>query len=197
MDRSTLLSMRDRMDICHPTDQTGLCGSGCPLPRIPKGSVRRMTAIGRPCPVFPVARKCGTEEPRRRQASKVVIHTWKAGCPDDQGENTGPDTRSDRVPRTSIQVALDIRAGNSPTTWISPRKVLASRVGLPRPFHKGSRGNTRSVDHTSSPKPGCPDPEEQWFRMGVWYPPGGSRVWDTGEPVYQAQGLPGRRELLP
>jgi hypothetical protein len=92
---------------------------------------------------------------------------------------------------------LGDRSGEFPMTWISPRKVLASGFGLPRPFHKGSRGNTRSVDRTSSTDSGCPDSGEQWFRMGVWYPPGRSRVWDTGEPVYQAQGLPGRRELFP
>jgi hypothetical protein len=33
--------------------------------------------------------------------------------------------------------------------------------------------------------------------MGGWYPPGGSRVWNAGFPVIQAQGLPGRRELDP
>jgi hypothetical protein len=33
--------------------------------------------------------------------------------------------------------------------------------------------------------------------MGGWYPPGGSRVWNTGCPAIQAQGLPGRRELDP
>jgi hypothetical protein len=33
--------------------------------------------------------------------------------------------------------------------------------------------------------------------MGGWYPPGGSRVWYTGCPANQAQGLPGRRELDP
>jgi hypothetical protein len=33
--------------------------------------------------------------------------------------------------------------------------------------------------------------------MGGWYPPGGSRVWNTGCPAVQAQGLPGRRELDP
>jgi hypothetical protein len=33
--------------------------------------------------------------------------------------------------------------------------------------------------------------------MGVWYPPGRSRVWIRGFPLNQAQGLPGRRELYP
>ncbi len=33
--------------------------------------------------------------------------------------------------------------------------------------------------------------------MGGWYPPGRSRVWNTGFPMNQAQGLPGRRELDP
>jgi hypothetical protein len=33
--------------------------------------------------------------------------------------------------------------------------------------------------------------------MGGWYPPGGSRVWNTSCPAVQAQGLPGRRELDP
>jgi hypothetical protein len=69
--------------------------------------------------------------------------------------------------------------------------------GYPVLFTRDPVGTPDLSVESPSSGPGCPALDDRRFQMGVWYPPGRSRVWITGFPANQAQGLPGRRELYP